>query len=192
MFLFILLPDRLYSQEKPEYHFIYIDISKTKELSNLQANLASLYKQIKEQKYVFFLSNRNEPKVAMNQKSFDKLQTTISNINPSTPNLNNDIEQINRIISANDFLSYDESQQPNNRLSAKYKLIVMHFFLDPGSFNTLNMKKYLIDYLYAINYANVDNIKIDVNIYFDNIALKSVEDIYFEEINNNDYKLIKY
>lgn len=192
IFLFVLLPYRLYSQADSEYHFVYIDISKTKELSNLQAYLDNLYKQIKDQKYVFFLSNRNEPKVATNQKSFNKLLASISNISPSAPNLNTDIEQINRVMSENDFLSYDESQQSNKRLNTKYKLIAMHFFLDPGSYNTLNMKKYLIDYLCDINYANVGNMKINVIVYFDITALKVVQNLNFDEFNNNDYKLIKY
>lgn len=192
IFLLVSLPDRLYSQAESEYHFVYIDISKTKELSKLQTYLDNLYEQIKNQKYVFFLSNRNEPGVAINQKSFEKLQTTISNIYPSTPNLNNDIEQISRVISENDFISYDGSRQLNNRLNTKYKIIVMHFFLDPGLFNTLNMKKYLMDNLCVINYGNTENIKINVNVYFDDISFKTVQNLNPDAFNSNEYKLIKY
>jgi len=95
-------------------------------------------------------------------------------------------------MSENDFLSFVESQPLNERLKSKYKIITMHFFLDPGSFNTLNLKKYLVDYLCAINYGEIAGIKINVNIYFDNNALKTNQNLDLESLNSNDYKLIKY
>jgi hypothetical protein len=54
------------------------------------------------------------------------------------------------------------------------------------------MKKYLIDYLSEINYANAENKNLSVNVYFDNIALKASQNMNPESLNNNEYKLIIY
>lgn len=190
--LFLALPGRIFSQSAQEYHFIYIDISKIKDLTKLQTYLDNLYEHFKTQKFVFYLSNRNEPLVATNKKSFDKLQVGISNLNTTIPNLSTDIEQINKVLSNNDFLSYDASQPPGNKLKRKYEKVSMHFFLDPGTFNTLNMKKYLIDCLCAINYANFNQYTIDVNLYFDAAALEAVQGLNPTAFNSNEFKLIKY
>lgn len=194
--LFIVLSllavtDKAYAQPAQEYHFVYVDMSKTKELNKLQTQLENLNKQIKDQKYVYFLSNRNEAVVAVNQTSFNKLLASISNLTTTVPNLDAEIEHINRVMSENDFLQL-EITPTSSQLKQNYKKVTFHFFLNPVTFNTLNMKKYLIETLLAVNYAHTDKQSIEVILYMDGIALKTIQETNPAAFSSDDFKLIKY
>jgi hypothetical protein len=190
-FLFLFVKGTANAQPYSEYHFIYIDISKT-ERSNLQTYLSKLKKQIEGQKYVFFLSHRNKPVIATDNSSFENLLASISNITIVDPDLSTDIDQINKVISNDDFLTYSTLNSSDDRLKHNYKRVTLHFFLDPGSFNTLNLYKYLIERMVAINYGYAGDKFININVYFDTNALLEIQKKNPEAFTNNEFNLIKY
>jgi hypothetical protein len=190
-FLFLLVKGTVIAQPSSEYHFIYIDISKT-ERSNLQAYLSKLKKQLEGQKYIFFLSHGNKPVIAKDNLSFNDLLASISNITIVDPDISNDIDQINNVMSNDDFLTYNATKSSDERLKHKYKRVILHFFLDPGSFNTLNLNKYLIERLIAINYVYAGDKSININVYFDTDALSAIQKKNPEAFTHNEFNLIKY
>lgn len=186
-----LINGTAFAQTAAEYHFIYIDISKT-ERSNLQTYLSKLKKQIEGQKYIFFLSHKNKPFIANDKSSFENLQAAISNITIVDPDISTDIEQVNRAMSNDDFLTYNALKTTGEVLNHNYKRVTLHFFLDPASFNTLNLKKYLIDRLLAINYGYPGDKFINVIVYFDADAFLAAEKKNSEAFIHNEFNLIKY
>jgi hypothetical protein len=189
--LFLLVKGTAIAQPSSEYHFIYVDISKT-ERSNLQAYLSKLKKQLEGQKYIFFLSHGNKPVIAKDNLSFNDLLASISNITIVDPDISSDIDQINNAMSNDDFLTYNALKPSDERLKHKYKRVILHFFLDPGSFNTLNLNKYLIERLIAINYVYAGDKSIDINVYFDTDALSAIQKKNPEAFTHNEFNLIKY
>jgi hypothetical protein len=189
--LLLALTEPGFAQTKKEYHFVYIDVSAS-DRENLQAYLEKFYAKVGDQKCVFFLSNQNKPVIATDKKSFELLEASISNISILNLNALSDLEQINKVMSKDDFLHYDNSQLPDKKLKCLYDRVVMHFFLDPGSFNSFNLNKYLIQRLLAINYFQKDVQPIHVEVYFDAEALKTTQLKNQEIFSNNDFNLVKY
>ena len=180
------------AQIRQDYHFVYIDISKSVELRKLQDRLEDLFNQVQKEKYVFFLSNRDEPYIATNQAEFNKMLVAISNLTSAVPFLDNEIRLIDKAMTNNEFLEYDASTPDHPKLKPKYLKTRWHFFLNPDTYNNLNMKKYLVDKLRTINYDQQPGIRIEIMIYFDALALEKSSKIDMQVFDNKEFVLIKY
>jgi hypothetical protein len=189
--VFLVVRSDLYSQISKEYHFVYIEAS-ADDRDGLQAYVENMYKKVEKQSYLFYLSDQSRPVIATNRKSFNTLIASISNIGNVTINPVTEIEQINKAISEFDFLQFDPTGDQNAQIKDLYGRVVMHFFLEPGTFNTMKLKKYLIDRLLAINYCSGDQHPVEVVVYFSNESLKGVNLKDKTSFNGNEFKLVKY
>jgi hypothetical protein len=179
-----------HAQTKSAYNLVYINISDIERVS-LQSYLAKLYTDLSGQKTIFFLSNRNRPIIATDEKSFESLQASLSNINSTTTDLLMDIEEINKVLSKYDFLDVDNSPGGGG-IKHLYKDVTMYFVVDPNYFVQRNLYKYLISPVLDINYSYTDNKYISVNVCFEMNELKKLQKDNPDAFLKNEFNLIKY
>jgi hypothetical protein len=179
------------AQTGKSYHFIYVNINNTEPVA-LQDYLSNLYKTLGDQVCVFYLSNRGRPVIATDEKSFEALQASISNINNENTDLPADVDGINRCMSDHDFLALNTGPSGKKGVSCMYTSVNLHFFVDPDYFVQRNFDKYLIKPLLKINYDKVSGKQIKVNVYVDANKLKNLQKQDPDAFSKNEFNLIKY
>jgi hypothetical protein len=179
-----------YAQTKSAYNLVYINISDIERVS-LQSYLSKLYTDLSDQKTIFFLSNRNRPIIATDEKSFESLQASLSNINTTTSDLLMDIEEINKVLSKYDFLDIDNTPGGVG-IKHLYKEVTMYFVVDPNYFVQRNLYKYLVSPILDINYSHTGSKYITVNVCFEMNELKKLQKEDPGAFMKNEFNLIKY
>ena len=183
----------LFCQTPAEYHFVYIDISKTEDFGKLQEQLDTLFARIKDQKFVFYLSNGNKPVVVTEARQFHKIQSNISNLTTSLPKLDKDIENINRVFNENDFLRLSREENTKEPvITPIYDKVVWHFFFSPALLSMMSIDRQLISFLLLENFANNNSPKPSVILNFEKDEMKSVnrDDLLYLE--RSGYEIFKY
>jgi len=180
------------AQSPSEYHFVYVNINKINELSLLQSRLEQLYFRIQSEKYVMFLSNRDEPIVATSQPEYEKMMRAISNLTVNIPSLDNDIVLINKVMNEHEFVTLSKGENSLGNPGFAYDKIFMHFFADPMNFKNLDMEKNLIDKICAINFLDKSDPILSILVYFETNALKAAGYSGTDIFKAKELILIKY
>lgn len=158
------------------YHFIYIDISNTKNLDALHKKLVEIQNQIEYQTFIVYLSNNKKPIITSKPEELEQFFNSIYNISPSEPRLLDfEIENILKQFTQNEFMD----TIINNETMLKYEKVYFHFFLDLTSFQNRNLIRRFINPLLMAN-----------NIYDNSAISKSIFIyIYFNQVDLNNLTL---
>ena len=173
-----------------EFHFIYIDINKSKRKADLTTIIESNHKKIKNQKFIYYLSYYDEPHIAKNEKDFSQLLYDLSEIKPSIPYVEKDLLRITDILNQDEFINIRNEKLINN-----YKEIYFHFYFNVNNYINMEMYKSFVEKIILINkLKSFDNTH--VIIYFDNTdCLGLLKDKMKEielKLSDKIYKIEKY
>lgn len=189
-FLFFAFYSKADNSSMISYHFVYIDISSTKNLEALHKRLTELQRQLESQIFIIYLSNNKKPIITSKVDEIEQLFNSIYSINPSEPRLFDfEIENILNQFSQNEFID----TIINNEIRLKYEKVYFHFFLDINSFQSRNLVKRFINPIlmsnYIFNNTALSN-SIIINGYFNSSDLSKLSNEERKKLNEENKKLI--
>lgn len=185
-FFLLTLSFMNFSNPQNEKDFIYVAFSDTKRLSLLEDKVTELIQGI-DGEILFFMSNDNKPIVITEKDAVSNALDQMYNLRPSLPDFVEEIDSINSLFSAHNFITGLNDQEVNNGGQVNF-----HFFLNLEKAQLYRQDTKFIDQLLLTNrilFKNKNRVpaNIKVNIYIDLDGVDENSNSFISQLEKKGY-----